>query len=182
MIEVARRDSLLTGSLATSLNVRHVGVRRSWRRLHVPRIGGRSANGPGSITIASRMSDVSKLIGYLARKGFVAELPASALSQLRGRACGVNSVRRTRTLAYITKSLRSFKRRGPSLIAIRRPADPRLSRTWLPLSHCIMNAWHACSMKRLAAFVRINCLMIARLQSADHYWSQGAERAEFSFG
>jgi hypothetical protein len=45
-------------------------------------------------------SDLSKQTGYLARKGFMAELPASALSQPRGRAC-VNSVRCTRTLAFL---------------------------------------------------------------------------------
>jgi hypothetical protein len=35
-------------------------------------------------------------------------------------------------------------------------------------------------MQRLADFVRINCLMIARLQSADHYWPQPSSPREMS--
>ena len=68
---------------------------------------------------------------------------ASALSQPRGRARGVNSVWRTRTLAYITKTLRVV---GPrEIFAELQTPGPKLKRYpapgRLPISHCIMNAW-----------------------------------------
>ena len=97
----------------------------------------------------------------------------------------VSSVRCTRTLACITITLGRWMVVGPrEIFAEPQTPWPKLNRypahsrsafvanlaPFVALhQECLANS---CSMQRLADFVRINCLMIARLQSADDYWGR----------